>query len=280
MLKYNYNKLKKRFGVVVMKFLKNYWKKFVGVSLVALLTIESSGVLTNVFGSRIRKNVGGQPVTSSSKKNFKARADRVKKILKIKGNLFNNKGIIKVIILDCGMYCNVFHSRGYESHHLISRKFCKNHSNIICPNEAPSVLIPHDIHTKTGSYGASADSEYFKKEEECFKKGGLRAVLRFGLSDLKNSFEKSKIEYGIILNRDSPIVIKLNSYADLFDARAVVRKTGNAQAVNKMRFIRARCIFTPLKRKINNEMDQKSQEQCAKVVIPSFLEELNRAEAE
>ncbi len=88
------------------------------------------------------------------------------------------------------------------------------------------------------------------------------------------------IAYGIILNRNSPIVIKLNSYADLFDARADVRETGNVRAVNKMRRICARCIFTPLKRKINNEMDQKSQEQCAKVVIPSFLEELNRSETE
>ena len=274
MLKYNYNELKKGFGVVIMKFLKSYWKKFVGVSLVALLTIESSGVLINVFGARIKKNIGGHPVTASSKKIFKVRVDRVKKILKIKGNLFNNKGII----LDCGMYCNVFHSRGYESHHLISRKFCKNHSDIICPNEAPSVLIPHDIHTKTGSYGV-ADSEYFKKEEECFKKGGLRAVLRFGLSDLKNSFEKSKVECGIILNRDSPIVIKLNSYADLFDARADVRETGNVRAVNKMRRICARYVFTPSKRKINNKKVQKVKDNDVKT-ISSFLEELNRSETE
>ncbi|MBR0423758.1 MAG: hypothetical protein IJJ04_03915, partial [Clostridia bacterium] len=230
----------------IMKHSKKILNKLMVVSLGALFIIGNCGALTNVFGVRPQKKVKGQTVTVSSQKNYKDRVNGVQKILEMNDTSFNGISII----LDCGMYGNVFHSQGYESHHLVSNKFCQMHSDIICTDEAPSVLIPHDIHAKTGSYGKSPDSEYFQKEKECFKKGGIKAVLKYGLNDLKNAFKESNVECGNLLNGNNLILNKLYSYADLFDARTKARKTGNVQDANKVQFILKYCISTPAKPKM------------------------------
>ena len=117
-------------------------------------------------------------------------------------------------------------------------------------------MIPAYVHQKTGSYGKHEDDEYFKKEKECFEKGGLKADLKLGIEDLKNALKESGVEFGSLLDLNSPIVVKLNSYVDCFDSRLQARKTRSAQDFAKAQFISSFCIFTPLKPKMKREINR------------------------
>ena len=101
--------------------MKCFLKKLVSTAFIALLTIENMGFYVDASG-RYKENIDGYVLTAISEWNFENRKSRVAEIINLKGNSFNGEAII----LDCGVYGNVFHNgkdRQYESHHLISNNF-------------------------------------------------------------------------------------------------------------------------------------------------------------
>ena len=225
--------------------MKCFLKKLVSTAFIALLTIGNMGFYTNVAG-RYKENIDGYVLTAISEWNFENRKSRVAEIINLKGNSFNGEAII----LDCGVYGNVFHNgkdRQYESHHLISNNFCNHHNqnydDLITKDEAPSVLIPKVVHEKTGSYKKKDGDTYFIKEEECFAKDGMKGVLEYGINDLKRAFKECGFTDVGILEPNTIVTNKLYSYADLLDA--IINKD-----ISKIEIIKSK-IITPLKGKTN-----------------------------
>lgn len=219
--------------------MKCFLKKVVSTALVALLTIGNMEFYANAAG-RYKTILNGYVLTAISESNFENRKDRVAEIMNMDGNSFNRE----VLILDCGVYGNVFHNgedRQYESHHLISNYFCENHSDVINSNEAPAVLIPAYVHKKTGSYTKKNGDPYFIKEEECFDKGRMNGVLEYGINDLKRAFKECGFTDVSILEPNTIITDKLYLYADLLDA--IINKD-----ISKIETIKSK-IITPLKEK-------------------------------
>lgn len=226
--------------------MKYFLKKLVSGALLTLMMIGSVTLPTNA-AARYVIYVDGYKLTASGKNIFKSREPRRQQIEHIKCNFFiDNDGRKKVIILDCGAYDNVFHTGSggeYESHHLISSSFCRNNPNVISKEEAPAVLIPKEVHWKTGSHSAShMSAQYLEAEQECFnKRKKLEDVFELGLKDLKRALSESGIDYGDILNNDSPIVTKLRKYAKLPD---LLRSGSYYEAMNLMNY-----IYTPISKK-------------------------------
>ena len=223
--------------------MKCFLKKLVSTAFIALLTIENMGFYVDASG-RYKENIDGYVLTAISEWNFENRKSRVAEIINLKGNSFNGEAII----LDCGVYGNVFHNgkdRQYESHHLISNNFCnhhnQNHDDLITKDEAPSVLIPKYVHEKTGSYKKKDGDPYFIKEEECFAEGGIKGVLEYGINDLKRAFKECGFTDTCILDTNTIVTDKLYLYADLLDA--IINKD-----ISKIEIIKSK-IITPLKEK-------------------------------
>ncbi|MBQ6143343.1 MAG: hypothetical protein IJI84_02485 [Clostridia bacterium] len=230
--------------------MKYFLKKLVSGALLMLMMIGSVTFPTNA-AARYVIYVDGYMLTASGKNIFNNREPRRQQIEHLKWNSFEDKnGNIKVIILDCGAYDNVFHTGtggGYESHHLISSSFCRNNPNVISVEEAPAVLIPKEVHYKTGSHSKSLMSpQYLKAEQECFeKRGKLEDVFELGLNDLKRALSESGIDYGGLLNNNSLIVTKLRKYSKLPD---LLRSGSYYEAMNLMNNIQTPISKTTLRR--------------------------------
>lgn len=227
--------------------MKCFLKKSATILLAVLIFVENFGFFTNIFGYNVIIN--GIELTVVSEKIFDDRKDRLLKTISSAGNFFNDK----ILVFDCGMYGNVLRNgkdREYEAHHLISNHFCRNHMDIISCEEAPAVLIPKAVHRNTGSYGNSALSkEYFIEEEKRFEFGGLKAVLEFGIDDLKNAFIKSGIEDTSFLDPCSIVSNKLYAYVNLLDA--IYKKEQS-----KVSMLLKNNVFTIFKRKTLSRIDQ------------------------
>lgn len=226
--------------------MKYFLKKLVSGSLLMLMMVGIISLPTNA-ASRYVIYVDGYILTASGITIFNNREVRRRQIVALKCNLFvDNNGKKKAIILDCGAYDNVFHTGiggEYESHHLISSSFCRNNPSVISKEEAPAVLIPKEVHWKTGSHSAShMSAQYLEAEQECFnKRKKLEDVFELGLNDLKRALRESGIDYGDILNNDGLIVTKLRKYALLPD---LIRAKKYSEAMNLMND-----IYTPISKK-------------------------------
>ena len=233
--------------------MKYFLRKLISGAMLTLMMIGSVTLPTNA-AARYVIYVDGYKLTASGKNIFKSREPRRRQIEHLKCNFFiDNDGRKKVIMLDCGAYDNVFHTGSggeYESHHLISSSFCRNNPGVISVEEAPAVLIPKEVHWKTGSHSASRMSaQYLKAEQECFnKRKKLEDVFELGFKDLKRALREYGIDYGDILNNDGLIVTKLRKYAKLPD---LLRSGRYSEAMNLMNN-----ICTPIGKRTRSRIKQ------------------------